>query len=69
MKELRKVKCIACKGKGHVFQKVRTKVGAEQKKQILHLYRMGYGFREIARLTKIKHPYSVQYAVLTSNEK
>jgi transposase-like protein len=64
----KKVKCIACKGKGHVNRIVRVKISDEQKKEIYKLYRKGYGFREIARKLKIKHPYSVQYAILTANK-
>ena len=67
MSKTRKVKCVACKGKGHVLKIIRGKVSDEQRKEILKLYRKGHGIREIARLVKIKHPYSVQYAILTAN--
>jgi transposase-like protein len=65
--EIKYVKCIACKGKGVVKKLVRNKVSEKQKAEILKLYRKGHGIREIARIVKIKHPYSVQYAILTAN--
>ncbi len=66
-KEVKEVKCLACKGKGHVKRLIRNKVSEKQKIEILKLYRKGHGYREIARLVKIKHPYSVQYVILTAN--
>lgn len=66
--KIKKVKCIACKGHGYVNRVERKNISEEQKSKILRLYRKGKGFREIARLLKIKHPYSVQYAIKTANE-
>lgn len=69
MKKTKLVNCIACCGKGKVLRIIRGKVTEEQKKETLRLYRKGYGIREIARMVKIKNPYSVTYIIKTSNNK
>ena len=61
-------KCIACKGKGVVPKTRSSKITEKQKQEIYRLYRKGTGFREIARIVKIKSPYSVQYAIKIANK-
>lgn len=65
---MKKVKCIACNGKGLVPRTISSKITEKQKNEIYKLYRKGLGFREIARRLKIKHPYSVQYTIKTANK-
>lgn len=62
------VRCIACNGKGRVKRIIRDKVSEVKKKEILKLYRNGGGIREIARVLKIKNPYSVTYYIKTCNK-
>lgn len=64
----KEVRCIACNGKGKVKRIIRDKITDKQKKEILKLYRKGGGIREIARILKIKNPYSVTYYIKTSNQ-
>lgn len=61
------VRCIACNGKGKVKRIVRSVLSEKQKKEILSLYRKGYGIREIQREAGIKHPYTVSYYIKTCN--
>lgn len=62
------VRCIACNGKGKVKRIVRFVLSENQKKQILSMYRKGYGIREIQRELEIKHPYTVSYYIKTCNK-
>ena len=62
------VKCIACNGKGVVKRLVRSVLTEKQKKNILLLYRKGYGIREIQRAIKVSHPYTVTYYIKTCNK-
>ena len=55
------------KSKGKVKRIVRLVISENQKKQILSLYRKGYGIREIQRALEIKHPYTVSYYIKTCN--
>lgn len=64
----KEVRCIACNGKGKVKVVIRDKISDEKKKEILKLYRNGGGIREIARMLKIKNPYSVTYYIKTCNK-
>jgi hypothetical protein len=64
----REVKCIACNGKGKVKVVIRDKISDDKKKEILKLYRKGGGIREIARMLKIRNPYSVTYYIKTCNK-
>ncbi len=61
------VRCIACNGKGKVKRIVRSVLSDKQKKEILSLYRKGYGIREIQREVGVKHPYTVSYYIKTCN--
>lgn len=68
-KKLFKKKCVVCHGSGYVLRKPRQRtISDEQRKEILKLYRKGLSYREICKATGVKHPYSVQYAVLTANK-
>lgn len=62
------VRCIACNGVGKVKRIVRSVLSENQKKQILLLYRKGYGIREIQRELEISHPYTVSYYIKTCNQ-
>jgi len=62
------VRCIACNGRGKVKRIIRDNISEKKKKEILKLYRKGYGIREIQRDLKIKNPYSVTYYIKTCNK-
>jgi len=67
-KRCMEVKCIACNGKGVVKRIVRSVLSEKQKKDILSMYRKGYGIREIQRAVKANHPYTVSYYIKTCNQ-
>jgi hypothetical protein len=67
-KKCTEVKCIACNGRGKVKRVVRSVLSEKQKKDILSLYRAGYGIRQIQREVKVAHPYTVSYYIKTCNQ-
>lgn len=68
-KKIHYVNCIACQGKGKVKRIIRSIITDTQKKNILKLYRKGYGIREIQRELKLANPYTVTYYIKTCNIK
>jgi transposase-like protein len=66
-KKYTQVKCIACNGKGKVNRITRNTLSEKQKRDILSLYRKGFGIREIQREVKANHPYTISYYIKTCN--
>ena len=65
MREIKFRACPHCKGTGKVvdLQKGIRKYTDSDIEKVVYFYKQGKSLREICKIMKIKHPYSVSYLI------